>query len=75
MEKVNKRLRFTHSDDLALIKEFLCENPTNHPEKWEVIQMRLKEQTGKFFLIRTLKSHLLLLLEGFMKKDNGDQSK
>ncbi|KAH1027732.1 uncharacterized protein LOC109546666 isoform X2 [Dendroctonus ponderosae] len=73
MEKINKRLRFTYDDDLALIREFLCENPTNKPERWEVIQKRLEQQTGKCFLIKTLKSHLFLLLEGFVKKDNAHQ--
>jgi len=73
MERQTKRLRFSYSDDLMLLKEFLYKNPTKDREILEKIQNHLQQQIGKYFLIKTLKNHLFLLLDAFIKKDNSDQ--
>lgn len=74
MEK-KARLRFTFDDEIALLREFVANNPSEDPQKWETIQQHVEETTGKSFLIRTLKKHLQLLLEIFAKKDDADNKK
>lgn len=63
------RLRFTHDDDILLLREFLTQNPIQNPQGWERIQQNIEILTRKKFLIRTLKQHLQLLLELFLKKE------
>lgn len=74
MEK-KSRLRFTYEDEIALLREFVGNNPSEDAQKWETIQQHVEESTGKSFLIRTLKKHLQLLLEIFSKKDGADNKK
>lgn len=68
-----KRLRFTYNDDLALLREFVGQNPLVNPEGWEVIKQNLRISTGKAFTSRTIKQHLLLIIEIWMKKDEVDK--
>lgn len=67
------RLRFTYNDDLALLKEFVGQNPLSNPEGWEVIRENLGISTGKAFTIRTIKQHLILIIELWIKKDDLDK--
>lgn len=62
------QLRFTYDDDLLLLRDFLNVNPITNPEGWNQIQQHVFLTTTKFFQIKTLKSHLLLLIEMFLKK-------
>nr|CAI5833540.1 unnamed protein product [Callosobruchus analis] len=68
-----KRLRFTADDVLALIREFVNMNPLDDAEKWKDIHSNILLTTGKSFLIRTLKDHLLLILQVWLKKDKSNQ--
>ncbi|CAG9773178.1 unnamed protein product [Ceutorhynchus assimilis] len=68
-----KRLRFTADDDLALLREFVGLNPLEEVEKWEEIQKNIFIITGKMFSIRTLKDHLFLILDIWLKKDKTTQ--
>ncbi|XP_074041558.1 uncharacterized protein [Leptinotarsa decemlineata] len=68
-----KRLRFTSDDDLCLLREVVGQNPLQNPEKWNSIQANIKSVTGKEFVIRTLKDHVMLLLTLWKKKSDGDK--
>ncbi|XP_044746591.1 uncharacterized protein LOC123308108 [Coccinella septempunctata] len=68
-----KRLRFSSDDDLALLREFLNNNPLKDAEKWETIQKNVFEITGKNFKVRTLKDHVFLLLKMWKQKDTKSQ--
>lgn len=70
-----KRLRFSSDDDLALLREFISHNPLDDAEKWVNIQTNIYQITGKKFSIRTLKDHLFLILEIWLKKDTDNQKK
>lgn len=70
-----KRLRFNSDDDLALLRQFVTENPLEDAEKWGNIQKNVAEITGKLFSIRTLKDHLHLILELWLQKDADAQKK
>ncbi|XP_074035223.1 uncharacterized protein [Leptinotarsa decemlineata] len=67
------RLRFTYNDDLALLREFVGQNPLSNPEGWEVIKQNMQISTGKAFTIRTIKLHLILIIEIWIKKDEVDK--
>ncbi|XP_074029121.1 uncharacterized protein isoform X1 [Leptinotarsa decemlineata] len=67
------RLRFTYNDDLALLREFVGQNPLSNPEGWEVIKQNMQISTGKAFTIRTIKQHLILIIEIWIKKDEVDK--
>jgi len=75
MERLKtKRLRFTYNDDLSFLREVVTENPFDGDlNLWENIQRNLEIATGKLFTIKTLKNHLELLLEVFLKKDVVDK--
>lgn len=73
MEKKTSRLRFTYEDDVILLREFVSVNPIKDLQGWEVIQAHIRISTGKNFLIRTLKQHLMLLLELFLKNVKSDE--
>lgn len=75
MEKTSTRLRFTYDDDITLLREFLSQNPIRNPQAWEIIQRNIEIISRKKFLIRTLKNHLQLLLEFFLKKDEENKKK
>ncbi|XP_044764525.1 uncharacterized protein LOC123321086 [Coccinella septempunctata] len=68
-----KRLRFSSDDDLALLKEFLNNNPLKDAKQWETIQKNVFEITGKNFKVRTVKDHVFLLLEMWKQKDTKSQ--
>lgn len=65
----NRRLRFTYDDDVLLLREVVAQNPIANPERWELVQINVERTAGKQFQIRTLKQHLQLLLELFLKKE------
>lgn len=67
------RLRFTYEDDLTFLKEFIIQNPTTNPKGWELLQKHLLIVTGKNFTIRTLKQHLLYLLETWLKREKVEE--
>ncbi|KAF5271714.1 hypothetical protein FQA39_LY08037 [Lamprigera yunnana] len=60
-----KKLRFTAGDDLALLRECVAFNPLEEVERWEEIQKNIS--------IITLKDHLFLILDIFLKKDKTTQ--
>lgn len=64
-----KRVRFTADDDLALLREVTARNPLKEPEAWINVQGNLEKIVGKHFSIRTLKDHLQLLVDIWLKKD------
>ncbi|KAF5302625.1 hypothetical protein FQR65_LT19100 [Abscondita terminalis] len=68
------RLRFTYNDDLVLLREFVRENPFLVPgdDGWDVLRRNVEILTGKGFTLRTLKQHLILLIELWLKKDKID---
>lgn len=72
-KQVCRRLRFIYEDEVALLREFISVNPITNPLGWEVIQEHLYVLTGKKFLIKTLKSHMVKLLDDFLKKVVVDQ--
>lgn len=65
----NKRLRFTHGDDVIFLLEVVAQNPITCSENWEVVQQNLGKLIRKKCIIRTLKQHLQLLLEIWEKKE------
>ncbi|XP_072398053.1 uncharacterized protein [Diabrotica undecimpunctata] len=71
----SKRIRFTSDDDLCLLKQVLGQNPLTYPENWRIVQENMRSTTGKFFIIRTLKDHLFLLLDIWKKKTEADQKR
>ncbi|VEN41879.1 unnamed protein product, partial [Callosobruchus maculatus] len=71
--KAVKRLRFTADDELALLREFVNVNPLDDAEKWKDIHSNILLTTGKSFLIRTLKDHLFLILDVWLKKDKSNR--
>lgn len=74
MEKPKStRLRFTYEDDFTLLTEFLNVNPIINSEGWDRLQTNMQITTGKHFLIKTLKQHLQLLIEAFLKKVKVDE--
>lgn len=64
-----KRVRFTADDDLALLREVTARNPLKEPEAWVNVQANIERTVGKHFSIRTLKDHLQLLVEMWLRKD------
>ncbi|KAK4886201.1 hypothetical protein RN001_002472 [Aquatica leii] len=68
------RLRFSYNDDLALLREFVRENPLLYSgdEGWELLRRNVEVLTGKGFTLRTLKQHLILLIDLWVKKDKID---
>lgn len=68
-----KRVRFTYNDDLAFLREFVGQNPIMNPQAWEIVQQHLFISTGKTFSIRTLKQHLVLLIENWLEKEKVDK--
>lgn len=65
---VKNRLRFREQDDLALLREVLSLNPLQDPGLWATIQEHLIIITGKAFSIKTLRDHLLLLIQQWLEK-------
>ncbi|KAF5299123.1 hypothetical protein FQR65_LT09481 [Abscondita terminalis] len=63
-----KRLRFREEDDLALLREVLSLNPFENPNSWCEIQELIFLTTGKKFVIKTLRDHLLLLIKLWLEK-------
>ena len=68
MSVVKKRLRFTDTEDLLLLREVLSNNPFENPDVWLIIQQHISLVTGKLFAIRTLKEHLDLLIKLWMEQ-------
>ena len=66
--KKTKRLRFTYENDLILLKEVVNNNPFKNPEVWETIVKNVEILTGKNFSIRTLKHHIEILIEIWIKR-------
>lgn len=72
-DKKVQRLRFSYEDDLMLLREFINVNPISNPEGWEHIQRNISLVSKKDFQIRTIKNHLALLIELFLKKIKVEQ--
>ncbi|CAH1106797.1 unnamed protein product [Psylliodes chrysocephalus] len=70
---IEKRIRFNSYYDLCLLRGVLLENPFAETEKWKLVQENIKSSCCKEFSIRSLKDHLQLLLEAFLKKDKSNQ--
>jgi hypothetical protein len=70
-----QRFRFTINDDVALLKEVLCENPFEDHNRWKNIQEKVNGATSKMFSIRCLKDHLQNLLTSFKKQDSINRKK
>jgi hypothetical protein len=70
-----KRLRFTSNDDLCLLREVTAQNPIKEAKAWSTVQENIEKTMGKKFSIRTLKDHLQLLSEIYLKKDMVSQKK
>lgn len=75
MEKQTKRFRFSYSDDLLLLKEFLYENPTKNPEKMGNNPKALAAANWKVLSNKNIEKSPFFMLEAFIKKDNSDQKK
>jgi hypothetical protein len=70
-----KRQRFSVDDDLCLLREVTAQNPIKEAKAWSTVQENIEKTVGKKFSIRTLKDHLQLLLEVYLKKDMVSQKK
>jgi hypothetical protein len=64
MEMVKKtRLRFSDTDDLALLREVLGQNPFIDSRRWSEVASNMTLLTGKTFKEKTLRDHLNLLIK------------
>jgi hypothetical protein len=70
-----KRQRFSADDDLCLLREVTAQNPIKEAKAWSTVQENIEKTVGKKFSMRTLKDHLQLLLEIYLKKDMVSQKK
>lgn len=62
------RLRFKEQDDLALLREVVSLNPLQDPHLWIMVQEHLVIISGKKFSLKTLRDHLLLLIQQWLDK-------
>lgn len=70
-----RRLRFTHEDDVIFLREVVQQIPMLHPERWEIVQINMERLTSKKFVIKTLKQHLQWLIEMWKAKEQKERVK
>ncbi|VEN39277.1 unnamed protein product [Callosobruchus maculatus] len=68
MEILRKRLRFSESDDVVLLREVVGQNPFDNPMLWAIVQKNVKSLTKKDFSLRTIKEHLGLIIKLWLKE-------
>lgn len=73
-DQKKNRLRFNYNDDIILLREFVRGNPFLCPndEGWDKLRQNVETITGKCFTLRTIKQHLLLLIQLWLKKEKID---
>lgn len=70
-----KKMRFSISDDLLLLREVVATNPYEDPSRWKDITSRVNEASGRTYSVRAVRERTERLVKLFKEEDTANLRK